>query len=67
MSSRTFVDALMKQLANKSVHGTAKFRMLDLIQQWAEQFKNDSDLAFLVTCYENLKSQSKFLGFCLMI
>jgi hypothetical protein len=59
LSSRLFTDTLMKQLANKNVHGTAKVRMLDLIQAWAEQFKQDEDLTFLVTLYDQLKQQSK--------
>jgi hypothetical protein len=52
------MDALVKQLANKSVHGTAKFRILDLIQQWAEQFKGQEGMDFLLSTYQTLKQQS---------
>lgn len=59
LSSRAFVDSLLRLLANKNVHGTAKFRILDLVQQWAEQFKGDEDMVFLVGTYDQLKQQSK--------
>lgn len=52
------MDSISKQLANKSVHGTAKFRILDLIQQWAEQFKGHEGMDFLLSSYQSLKQQS---------
>ena len=60
LSSRIFVDSLLKQLADKKVHGTAKFRILDLIQQWAELYKNDEGMGYLIGTFEELKRQSIF-------
>jgi signal transducing adaptor molecule len=60
LSSRIFVDSLLKQLANKKAHGTAKLRILELIQQWAEMYKDDDGMAYLIGTYEELKRQSMY-------
>ncbi|KAJ3195955.1 ESCRT-0 subunit protein hse1 [Irineochytrium annulatum] len=57
ISSRAFVDALVKQAANKQVHETVRMRILDLIQQWSAAFKEDPTLGFMVDTYNQLKSQ----------
>ncbi|KAJ3095216.1 ESCRT-0 subunit protein hse1 [Phlyctochytrium planicorne] len=57
ISSRAFVDTLVKQLATSAVHETVKSRILDLIQQWSEAFKSDPTLGFLVDTYNQLKAQ----------
>ncbi|KAI8818972.1 uncharacterized protein EV422DRAFT_559143 [Fimicolochytrium jonesii] len=57
ISSRAFVDALTKQVANKSVHEVVRTRILDFIQQWAEEFKADPSLGFMVDTYNDLKSK----------
>ncbi|KAJ3041959.1 ESCRT-0 subunit protein hse1 [Rhizophlyctis rosea] len=58
ISSRAFVDALVKQVANKSTHEVVRTRILDFIQQWAEAFKLDPTLGFMVDTYNQLKAQN---------
>lgn len=60
LSSRVFVDSLLKQLANRKAHGTAKLRILELIQQWAEMYKDDDGMGYLIATYEELKRQSNY-------
>jgi signal transducing adaptor molecule len=60
LSSRVFIDSLLKQLANKKAHGTAKLRILELIQQWAEMHKEDDGMGYLIATYEELKRQSNY-------
>lgn len=60
LSSRIFVDSLLKQLANKKTHGTAKLRILELIQQWADMYKDDDGMGYLISTYQELKRQSIF-------
>ncbi|KAJ3118650.1 ESCRT-0 subunit protein hse1 [Phlyctochytrium bullatum] len=57
VSSRLFLDSLVKQVANTAVHSAIKTRILELIQQWAENFKSDSSLGYTVDTYNQLKAQ----------
>ncbi|KAJ3309478.1 ESCRT-0 subunit protein hse1, partial [Blyttiomyces sp. JEL0837] len=57
ISSRAFCDALVKLVSNRSIHEIVRSRILDLIQQWAEAFKSNSSLGFMVDTYNQLKSQ----------
>ncbi|KAJ3156511.1 ESCRT-0 subunit protein hse1 [Geranomyces variabilis] len=57
IASRSFVDALVKQVHSKSVHEVVRTRILDFIQQWADAFRTDSSLGFMVDTYNTLKSQ----------
>ncbi|KAI9098144.1 hypothetical protein DFS34DRAFT_100471 [Phlyctochytrium arcticum] len=56
VSSRVFVDALTRQVNNKAVHEVVRTRILDFIQQWAEEFKSDPSLGFMIDTYNQLKS-----------
>ncbi|KAJ3415523.1 ESCRT-0 subunit protein hse1 [Chytridiales sp. JEL 0842] len=58
ISSRLFVDALVKQVANNTVHEIVRVRILELIQTWAETFKADPALGFMVDTYNQLKAQN---------
>ncbi|KAJ3050338.1 ESCRT-0 subunit protein hse1 [Rhizophlyctis rosea] len=58
ISSRAFVDALVKQVANKATHSVVRTRILDFIQQWAEAFRSDPSLGFMVDTYNQLKAQN---------
>ncbi|KAJ3091437.1 ESCRT-0 subunit protein hse1 [Quaeritorhiza haematococci] len=58
ISSRAFLDGLVRQVSNKSVHEVVRNRILDLIQQWAGLFKSDPSLGFMVDTYNQLKAQN---------
>ncbi|KAJ3163026.1 ESCRT-0 subunit protein hse1 [Geranomyces michiganensis] len=57
IASRAFVDALVKQVHSKTVHEVVRTRILDFIQQWADAFRSDSSLGFMVDSYNTLKAQ----------
>ncbi|KND04007.1 uncharacterized protein SPPG_01455 [Spizellomyces punctatus DAOM BR117] len=57
ISSRAFVDALVRVVSGKAVHEVVRTRVLDFIQQWAEEFGRDPSLGFMVDTYNQLKSQ----------
>lgn len=44
ISSRGFLDILVKQISNKNVHEIVKEKILSLIKQWTETFKYDHSL-----------------------
>ncbi|KAI8926630.1 hypothetical protein BC831DRAFT_455489 [Entophlyctis helioformis] len=57
VSSRAFLDALVRQVNNKaSVHVTVRNRILELIQQWADAFKAEPSLDYMVQVYNKLKA-----------
>ncbi|KAH6574403.1 hypothetical protein BASA60_005573 [Batrachochytrium salamandrivorans] len=58
VSSRAFLDALVRQITtNKaSVHVTVHHRILELIQQWADVFRSEPSLDYMVQIYNQLKS-----------
>ncbi|TPX46200.1 hypothetical protein SeLEV6574_g03334 [Synchytrium endobioticum] len=56
--SRAFVDALVKLVSNRSIHETIRARILDMIQNWADAFKNEPTLGFMVDTYNLLKQQN---------
>ncbi|OAJ42921.1 hypothetical protein, variant [Batrachochytrium dendrobatidis JEL423] len=59
ISSRPFLDALVRQITTnkQSVHVTVQHRILELIQQWADVFRNEPSLDYMVHIYEQLKSE----------
>ncbi|TPX67892.1 hypothetical protein SpCBS45565_g03515 [Spizellomyces sp. 'palustris'] len=59
ISSRAFVDALVRVVSGKAVHEVVRTRILDFIQQWAEEFGRDPSLGFMVDTYNQLKSQGE--------
>ncbi|TPX30563.1 hypothetical protein SmJEL517_g05902 [Synchytrium microbalum] len=56
--SRVFVDALVKLVSNRAIHETIRTRVLDLVQHWAEAFKSEPSLGFMVDTYNQLKAQN---------
>ncbi|KAI8848378.1 hypothetical protein BC829DRAFT_425513 [Chytridium lagenaria] len=57
ISSRAFIDTLVKQVANTAIHETVRTRILELIRQWSESFKADPTLGYIVDTYNQLKAQ----------
>nr|KAJ3418145.1 ESCRT-0 subunit protein hse1 [Polyrhizophydium stewartii] len=58
MSSRAFLDALVRQVNNKaSVHVTVRSRILELISQWAEAFRSEPALDYMVQVYNQLRAE----------
>ncbi|KAJ3007525.1 ESCRT-0 subunit protein hse1 [Thoreauomyces humboldtii] len=57
VASRAFVDALVRLVMNKAVHEVVRTRVLDFIQQWAEEFRSDTSLSFMTDTYNQLKTQ----------
>ncbi|KAI8809354.1 hypothetical protein BJ742DRAFT_804827 [Cladochytrium replicatum] len=57
ISSRNFVDTIVKLVSTRTTHETIRTRILDLLQQWAELFKPDSTLGFIVDTYNQLKAE----------
>lgn len=58
ISSRGFLDVLVKQLSNRDVHEIVKERILYLIQQWKTTFSYNDTLSYCNEVYKNLKSQN---------
>ncbi|KAI8899419.1 hypothetical protein BC833DRAFT_585848 [Globomyces pollinis-pini] len=56
ISSRAYLQTLMKLVNNNNTHITVRNRILDVIQTWANDFKNDSSLDYMVEVYQQLKS-----------
>ncbi|KAI8904773.1 hypothetical protein EDD86DRAFT_212742 [Gorgonomyces haynaldii] len=60
ISSRLFVDSLLQLLRRANVHVVVKNRILELIQTWAQDFKSDSSLSFIVDTFESLRREYQF-------
>jgi growth factor-regulated tyrosine kinase substrate len=59
VASRPFLTSLQKLLSNPKTHPAVKDRVLDLIQSWAESFRGESQLDFMVETYRQLASEGK--------
>ncbi|KAI8610417.1 hypothetical protein BC830DRAFT_1261070 [Chytriomyces sp. MP71] len=57
LSSRVFVDTLVRVVAAKGVHMTVRMRVLEMMQDWAKKWEGDSELGYLVDAYKQMKSQ----------
>ncbi len=57
ISGRPFLDPLVKLVASKSTHDTLRNRILELIKTWADAFKGDHSMGFMVDTYHSLRSQ----------
>ncbi|KAF9404789.1 ESCRT-0 subunit protein hse1 [Podila epigama] len=60
ISSRAFSSLLVKILNEKSTHPAVRHRILELIQQWAFEFRADPSLGIMDETYQQLRMQSKF-------
>ncbi|KAF9181756.1 ESCRT-0 subunit protein hse1 [Haplosporangium sp. Z 767] len=60
ISSRAFTSLLVKILNEKATHPAVRQRILELIQQWAFEFRADPSLGVMDETYQQLRSQSKF-------
>ncbi|KAF9352151.1 ESCRT-0 subunit protein hse1 [Mortierella sp. AD094] len=60
ISSRAFTSLLVKILNEKTTHPAVRQRILELIQQWAFEFRADPSLGIMDETYHQLRSQSKF-------
>ncbi|KAG0210345.1 ESCRT-0 subunit protein hse1 [Mortierella sp. GBA30] len=60
ISSRAFTALLVKILNEKATHPAVRQRILELIQQWAFEFRADPSLGIMDETYHQLRSQSKF-------
>ncbi|KAF8967806.1 ESCRT-0 subunit protein hse1 [Entomortierella lignicola] len=60
ISSRAFTSLLVKTLNEKTTHPAVRQRILELIQQWAFEFRADPSLGIMDETYHQLRSQSKF-------
>ncbi|KAG0344724.1 ESCRT-0 subunit protein hse1 [Podila humilis] len=60
ISSRAFTALLVKILNEKTTHPAVRQRILELIQQWAFEFRADPSLGIMDETYQQLRVQSKF-------
>lgn len=60
ISSRAFTALLVRILNEKTTHPAVRQRILELIQQWAFEFRADPSLGIMDETYQQLRSQSKF-------
>ncbi|KAF9380545.1 ESCRT-0 subunit protein hse1 [Podila verticillata] len=60
ISSRAFTALLVKILNEKATHPAVRQRILELIQQWAFEFRADPSLGIMDETYQQLRAQSKF-------
>ncbi|KAF8938465.1 hypothetical protein EDD21DRAFT_371733 [Dissophora ornata] len=60
ISSRAFTTQLTKILNEKTTHPAVRQRILELIQQWAFEFRADPSLGIMDETYQQLRTQSKF-------
>ncbi|ORX53391.1 hypothetical protein BCR36DRAFT_25497 [Piromyces finnis] len=58
ISSRGFLDLLVKQLQNNNVHEIAKQKILYYIKQWNNAFSKDPTLSYCSEVYNKLKRQN---------
>ncbi|RIA98461.1 hypothetical protein C1645_749931 [Glomus cerebriforme] len=57
ISSRAFTQTLTRILQDKSTHETVKNRILDLIQEWSNEFGSNDALSLMEETMNNLRSQ----------
>ncbi|KAJ3337902.1 ESCRT-0 subunit protein hse1 [Gonapodya sp. JEL0774] len=55
--SRAFLDALKTRLSDKSLHESARNKILESIQNWAKLFSSDASLGLIQETYRNLMAQ----------
>ncbi|KAI1321600.1 ESCRT-0 subunit protein hse1 [Mortierella claussenii] len=60
ISSRAFTALLVKILNEKTTHPAVRQRILELVQQWAFEFRADPSLGIMDETYQQLRTQSKF-------
>ncbi|KAF9580282.1 ESCRT-0 subunit protein hse1 [Lunasporangiospora selenospora] len=60
ISSRAFTSLLVKILNEKTTHPAVRLRILELIQQWAFEFRSDPSLGIMDETYQQLRAQAKF-------
>ncbi|ORX81807.1 hypothetical protein K493DRAFT_411903 [Basidiobolus meristosporus CBS 931.73] len=56
--SRAFTTHLVRMLNDRNVHELVKNRILELIQQWNFEFRNDSTLSLMQETYSQLREQN---------
>lgn len=61
VASRPFLGTLQKLLSNPKTHPAVKNRVLDLVQSWAESFRGESQLDFMVETYRQLASEGMYV------
>ncbi|PVU94439.1 hypothetical protein BB561_002548 [Smittium simulii] len=59
VASRVFTTTLIRILADKTVDGKIKQRILGNIQQWAFEFRQDPDLSLMEETFKKLQAQGK--------
>jgi signal transducing adaptor molecule len=57
ISSRAFTQTLTRILQDRSAHESVKNRILDLIQDWSNEFRSDDTLSLMEETMNNLRSQ----------
>ncbi|GBB88446.1 hypothetical protein RclHR1_00150042 [Rhizophagus clarus] len=57
ISSRAFTQTLTRILQDKNTHVSVKDRILDLIQEWSNEFRTDDTLSLMEETMNNLRSQ----------
>ncbi|KAG0268529.1 ESCRT-0 subunit protein hse1 [Actinomortierella ambigua] len=60
LASRSFTQLLVKILNEKTTHPAVRQRILELIQQWAYEFRNDPSLGIMDETFQQLRTQGKF-------
>ncbi|CAI2186130.1 11475_t:CDS:10 [Funneliformis geosporum] len=57
ISSRMFTQTLTRILQDKSTHETVKNRVLDLIQEWTNEFRSNDTMGLMEETMNNLRTQ----------
>ncbi|RUP45888.1 hypothetical protein BC936DRAFT_147613, partial [Jimgerdemannia flammicorona] len=57
VSSRAFTATLVKIVTDRSTHESVRQRILELIQQWAFEFRTDPTLGIMDETYNSLRAQ----------
>ncbi|KXS09207.1 hypothetical protein M427DRAFT_64587 [Gonapodya prolifera JEL478] len=57
IASRAFLDALKTRLADRTLHESARNKILESIQSWANSMKSDPSLGYVQETYRNLMAQ----------
>jgi len=58
ISSRGFLDTIVKQINNRSVKEIVRQKMLFCIKQWNDAFENDPSLSYCNEVYRKLRNQN---------
>lgn len=61
IASRPFLSNFKKILTNSKSHSIVKSRILDLIQTWAESFRNEHSLDYMNEFYREILSSGEFV------